>query len=119
MHRELGRGKSAISYLYRRDGCSGDAAELPAEVVLKRYCSTAEQTIPFAQALEFELCSYQRLQSAAIQHPRLLGYSVEAYCLVKEYIAGSLIIDLIVEEGLDDRHFRPILAMAERLQRAG
>ena len=42
MLRELGRGKSAISYLYRRDGCSGDAAELPAEVVLKRYCATQE-----------------------------------------------------------------------------
>ena len=117
--RELGRGKSAISYLYRRAGDTGNETELPAEVVLKRYCSTAEQTIPFAQALEFELCSYQRLQQSAIQHPRLLGYSVEAYCLVKEYIAGSLIIDLLVEERLDDRHFRPIFVMAEQLQQAG
>ena len=117
--RELGRGKSAISYLYRRAGGPEAQSALPVEVVLKRYCSTQKQTIPFAQALEFELCSYQRLQQAAILHPRLLGYSVEAYCLVKEYIAGELIIDLLVEEGLDDRHFRPIFVMAEQLQRAG
>ena len=117
--RELGRGKSAVSYLYRRAPSQSPHPDLPEELVLKRYCSTPEQTIPFAQALEFELCSYQRLQSAAIQHPKLLGYSVEAYCLAKEYIAGTLIIDLIVEQGLDDRHFRPILAMAEQLQLAG
>ena len=117
--RELGRGKSAVSYLYRRAPAQNAHPDLPEELVLKRYCSTREQTIPFAQALEFELCSYQRLQNAQIQHPKLLGYSVEAYCLAKEYIAGTLIIDLIVEQGLDDRHFRPILAMAEQLQLAG
>lgn len=116
---EIGRGKSAISYLYHRQGRDGASQVLPEKVVLKRYQSTPLQTIPFAQALEFELCSYQRLQAAAIAHPRLLAFSSQAYCLVKEYIAGDLIIDLLVEQGLDDRHFRPIFAMARQLQQAG
>ena len=71
---ELGRGKSAVSYLYQQ--AEGHSAQgLPLQLVLKRYCSTPNQTIPFAQALEFELCSYLRLQQANIAHPQLLGYS--------------------------------------------
>jgi hypothetical protein len=116
--RELGRGKSAISYLYQRIETESEDG-LPQQLVLKRYCITEAQTIPFTQALEFELCSYQRLQQAAIAHPALLGYSLNTYCLAKEYVAGELIIDLLEQEGLDDRHFRAIFAMAAQLQQAG
>lgn len=118
LSREIGRGKSAISYLYHQEAEALTDA-LPAQIVLKRYCSTPEQTIPYAQALEFELCSYDRLEQSKIGHPRLLAFCADAYCLVKEFIAGELIIDLLVEQGLDDRHFRPILAMAKQLQQAG
>jgi predicted Ser/Thr protein kinase len=115
---ELGRGKSAVSYLYQQ--AEGRSAQgLPPQIVLKRYCPTPNQTIPFAQALEFELCSYMRLQQANIAHPRLLGYSTTGYCLAKEYIPGELITDLLLQNALDDRHFRAILEMAAQLQRAG
>ena len=114
--RELGRGKSAISWLYRRQGSD---SSLPEQVVLKRYCSTEIQTIPFAQILEFELCSYLRLGQSGIAHPQLLGYSEEHYCLAKEYIAGELIVDIQQREGLDDRHFRAMLTMADSLKQAG
>ena len=114
--RELGRGKSAISWLYRRQGAH---ATLPQELVLKRYCHTGYETVPFAQILEFELCSYLRLMESAIPHPRLLAYSTEHYALVKEYIAGELIVDIQQRKGLDDRHFGAMLQMASQLQAAG
>ncbi len=113
---ELGRGKSAVSWLYQR---TQPSSEHPLHLVLKRYCPTEHQTIPFAQALEFELCSYDRLQQAGIAHPRLLGYSKEHYCLAKTFVDGRLISDLLVHEGLDDRHFQPIFQMASQLQQAG
>lgn len=114
--RELGRGKSAISWLYRRQA---PHPTLPAELVLKRYCHTGYETVPFAQILEFELCSYLRLMESAIPHPRLLAYSNEHYALAKEYIAGELIADIQQREGLDDRHFSAMLAMAEQLRETG
>ncbi len=116
--KELGRGKSAISYLYQCQG-ERDVDGLPDQVVLKHYRPTPEQIIPFSQTLEFELCSYHRLQKSDISHPRLLAFCADAYCLVKEFIAGEVIIDLLVEQGLDDRHFRPIFTMAKQVQQAG
>lgn len=114
--RELGRGKSAISFLYQPVTASAGS---PAALVLKRYRSTADETIPFAQTLAFELTSYQRLQQAGVRHPTLLGFSPTDYCLAKEYIEGEVIIDILEREGLDDRHFRAALAMAAQLQQAG
>ena len=116
LQQELGRGKSAISWLYRRTTAN---STLPAQIVLKRYCQTGHQTIDFSQALAFELCSYQRLQCAGIAHPRLLAYSHEHYCLAKAFIAGELISDLLIRQGLDDRHFRPMFAMAQQLEQHG
>ena len=113
---ELGRGKSAISWRYQRQQSH---PTLPQELVLKRYCPTGYETVPFAQILEFELCSYLRLGQSGIAHPQLIGYSEEHYCLAKEYIAGELIVDIQQREGLDDRHFRAMLAMAATLKQAG
>ncbi|WP_409421505.1 hypothetical protein ABHF91_00230 [Pseudaeromonas sp. ZJS20] len=114
--RELGRGKSAISWLYQRQA---DHPSLPRELVLKRYCQTGYETVPFDQILDFELCSYLRLMESGIPHPHLLAYSQAHYALAKEYIAGELIVEIQQREGLDDRHFGAMLQMAGRLQAAG
>lgn len=116
--RELGRGKSAISYLYRRDHLHGAEPELPEELVLKRYCSTQEQTIPLPRrwSLSCAATSGCRARQSSIPSCSVTTSMPTAW---PRYIAGTLIIDLVVEQGLDDRHFRPILAMAEQLQRAG
>ncbi len=108
--RELGRGKSAISYLY---GCDGEL------VTVKRYIEVAHNGIPFEQALEVELLSYQRMCQAGVRCPELLGYCTEQYLLVKRFVPGEVISDRVAAGTLTDAIFAKAFAYANQLKQHG
>lgn len=107
---EIGRGKSAISYLFS-DG--------EHQLTVKRYRRVDHNLIPFEQALGFELLSYQRLQQAGVACPQLVGFCASSYLLVKEYIAGPVAIDLIARDMMDERLLLRTYAYADQLKHAG
>ena len=89
--RLLGHGKGGYSYL-------AEGAEGP--VVLKQIHHEPCAYYTFGDKLAAELFDYDRLQAAGIPVPRLLAVDRDAERLVKEYIDGPTIFEL-VRDGAD------------------
>ena len=108
--REIGEGKSATSFLYAGSGKM---------VTLKRYRETEQNKIPFEDALDFEILSYERLVQAGVPTPRLIGYNRESYLMVKEYIDGPVMIDWVAAGRITEEIFRMMFAMQSQLKDSG
>jgi TP53 regulating kinase-like protein len=107
---KIGEGKSATSFLYQGGGD---------KVTLKKYRVTEQNEIPFEQAMEFELVSYERLVESGVATPKLLALGHDDYFMVKEYIDGPVMIDLVAENSITDEMFKKMFIMNNRLKRHG
>ncbi|MGN1234472.1 MAG: hypothetical protein ACI4U2_00635 [Christensenellaceae bacterium] len=104
--RLLGKGKGGYSYLVT-DGNR--------EYVLKQIHHEPCAYYRFGNKLEAEQRDYARLQAIGIRIPKLLDVDVEQERILKEYIEGDTIFDLVWREEMKESYFAQIRQMCALL----
>ena len=106
----LGKGKGGYSYLAEQDGH---------RVVIKQIHHEPCDYYSFGNKIEAELRDYGRLQNAGIRIPKMHTVDIDAERIVKDYIAGSTVMEL-VQEGLPvDSYLPQVRDMAAKAMAAG
>ncbi|MBQ6533076.1 MAG: hypothetical protein IJI33_08735, partial [Solobacterium sp.] len=82
----LGKGKGGYSYLAEKDG---------RQVVIKQIHHEPCDYYSFGNKIEAELRDYERLQKAGIRIPRMHTVDIEAERIVKDYIEGPTVMELL------------------------
>ena len=108
--RLLGKGKGGYSYLAERDG------QL---VVVKQIHHEPCDYYTFGNKIEAELRDYERLQNAGIRIPRMHAVDRDAERIVKDYIEGPTVMEL-VRSGVSVEPYLPqVRDMAAKAMAAG
>lgn len=106
----LGRGKGGYSYLAERDGRL---------VVLKQIHHEPCSYYSFGNKIEAERGDYERLRRAGIRIPQMLDLDTAAERIVKEYIDGPTVFELL-RDGMSVEPLLPqVRQMAEQAKSAG
>ena len=98
----LGKGKGGYSYLVCEDKQLFVAKQIHHEP-----CAYYQ----FGNKLESELRDYKRLESIGIPMPRLLEVDAAKERILKEYIPGDTIFDLVLRGEMKDSYMEQIKAM--------
>ena len=107
--RLLGKGKGGYSYLVELDG---------RQYVLKQIHHEPCDYYQFGDKLQSELCDYEKLRHIGIPMPELLAVDEQQERLLKEYIDGKTVAELVEEDALTEEHFAQIRAMCQKLYAA-
>lgn len=107
--RLLGKGKGGYSYLTHADGKS---------VVVKQIHHEPCSYYQFGNKLEAELRDYERLLNIGIALPKLLDVDTENERIVKEYIAGDTVYELIRKDKLPPICLQQVKSMCSLLYKA-
>jgi tRNA A-37 threonylcarbamoyl transferase component Bud32 len=100
--RLLGKGKGGYSYLVTDgDGC----------YVLKQIHHEPCDYYQFGDKLASELRDYERLSKVGIVMPQLLAVDEKQERILKEYIDGPTIYQLVLKDGVEEIHFAQMRAM--------
>ena len=106
----LGHGKGGYSYLAEKDG---------RQYVLKQIHHEPCDYYTFGNKIEAEQFDYVRLLKAGIQIPKMLEIDLENERILKEYIQGPTIFDLVRDGEMEEVYFRQIREMAALAYAAG
>lgn len=106
----LGKGKGGYSYL-----CTDGKQEY----VLKQIHHEPCEYYRFGNKLEAELRDYERLKKTGILMPRLLETDIEKERILKEYIKGETIFNLILQDKMKDSYMEQMKAWLKPLYDAG
>lgn len=87
----LGKGKGGYSYL----ALDGDK-----KVVLKQIHHEPCDYYSFGNKIEAELNDYQRLQCIGISMPKMIDVDIQQERIVKEYIDGQTVFDMVLNDNL-------------------
>lgn len=104
--RLLGHGKGGYSYLVT-DG--------EREYVLKQIHHEPCAYYSFGNKMEAELRDYQRLKRIGIRMPELLDADIGQERLLKEYIRGETILELVLRDGMKPEYQAQLEAMCSVL----
>ena len=85
----LGKGKGGYSYLSKRGG---------KEYVLKQIHHEPCSYYQFGNKIQSEIDDYKRLSAIGIKMPVMIEVDVENERILKEYIPGETIYDLVCED---------------------
>jgi predicted Ser/Thr protein kinase len=100
--RLLGKGKGGYSYLVTDgDGC----------YVLKQIHHEPCDYYQFGDKLASELRDYERLSKVGIVMPQLFAVDEKQERILKEYIDGPTIYQLVLQDGVEEIHFAQMRAM--------
>ena len=108
--RLLGHGKGGYSYLAEKDG---------RQVVLKQIHHEPCEYYHFGNKIEAERRDYERLRQAGIRIPEMLAIDEETERVVKEYIAGETVFDLVKNGKSADPYLEQVREMAAKARKAG
>ena len=108
--RLLGKGKGGYSYLAEQDGVP---------VVLKQIHHEPCDYYTFGNKIEAERRDYERLRGAGIRIPEMIAIDPEAERVVKEYIDGPTVFDLVREGAPVDPYRAQVREMAAQAKSAG
>ncbi|MDO4492110.1 MAG: hypothetical protein Q4B85_13695 [Lachnospiraceae bacterium] len=104
--RLLGKGKGGYSYLTEHNG---------QHYVLKQIHHEPCDYYQFGNKIQAEINDYRRLRDIGIRMPQMFDVDVEQERIIKEYIDGPTIYDL-VKEGIDVRaYIEQVYEMCELL----
>ena len=104
--RLLGKGKGGYSYLVT-DGAG--------EYVLKQIHHEPCDYYQFGDKLASELRDYERLSQVGIPMPRLLDVDHAQERILKEYIDGPTVYELVLNDSLDGRYVAQMEEICGRL----
>lgn len=102
----LGKGKGGYSYLVT-DGEN--------EYVLKQIHHEPCSYYQFGNKLESEMNDYKKLTEIGITMPKMLDVDVENERILKEYICGDTIFDLVLQDRVKEDYFAQIRSMCKVL----
>ncbi len=108
--RLLGHGKGGYSYLAEAEG---------RQAVVKQIHHEPCDYYAFGNKIEAEKRDYERLRTADIRVPRMLAIDPEAERIVKEYIEGLTIFELIKNGASAAPYLAQARDMAEKAKAAG
>lgn len=106
----LGRGKGGYSYLAECEGC---------QVVLKQIHHEPCDYYAFGNKIEAERRDYERLRGAGIRIPEMLTIDVEQERIVKAYIEGLTVFDLLKVGISVDAYLPQVREMAAQARASG
>lgn len=106
----IGHGKGGYSYLADHGG------QL---VVLKQIHHEPCSYYSFGNKIEAEERDYQRLRQAGIRIPLMLAIDRERELIVKEYVEGRTILELIIAGQSAEPYLQPVREMAKQALAAG
>ena len=106
----LGKGKGGYSYLVT-DGAG--------EYVLKQIHHEPCDYYQFGDKLASELQDYQRLSALGLPMPRLLDADRQQERILKEYIPGDTIYELVKRDAVEDGFFWQVEDMCRLLYPVG
>ncbi len=106
----LGKGKGGYSYLARKDG---------KHYVLKQIHHEPCDYYTFGNKIEAENLDYKRLLKAGIRIPEMLEIDIENERILKEYIEGDTIFDLVKNDVSVEPFMEQIREMADKAKNAG
>lgn len=102
----LGKGKGGYSYL-ATDGTN--------YYVLKQIHHEPCDYYSFGNKIEAEINDYKRLQSIGIEMPKMLDVDMENERILKEYVEGDTIYDLVLHEKMKPEYLTQIYEMCSLL----
>ena len=108
--RLLGHGKGGYSYLALSKG---------KEVVIKQIHHEPCEYYAFGNKIEAEKNDYRRLKDAGIRIPLMLSIDEDSERIVKEYIEGPTIFDLVRDEISVESYITQVREMADAAKKAG
>ena len=108
--RLLGHGKGGYSYLVERNGC---------QYVLKQIHHEPCNYYSFGNKIEAEINDYNRLLHTGIRLPQMLDVDIENERIIKEYIDGPTIYELVKDDVMDDLYIVQVREMAQMVYSAG
>ena len=108
--RLLGHGKGGYSYLAEAEG---------RPVVVKQIHHEPCDYYAFGNKIEAERRDYERLRTARIRIPRMLAIDLETERIVKEYIEGPTIFELVKNGVSSEPYLEQIRDMAARAKAVG
>ena len=106
----LGHGKGGYSYLAQRDS---------REYVLKQIHHEPCSYYTFGNKIESERNDYQRLKDAGIRIPEMLDIDISQERILKAYIPGPTIYQLVLQDRMKPEYFHQVRHMAWQAQQAG
>ncbi|MBR1844971.1 MAG: hypothetical protein IJ792_00015 [Oscillospiraceae bacterium] len=106
----LGHGKGGYSYLAEQDG---------KQYVLKQIHHEPCSYYNFGNKIEAERTDYGRLTEAGSPSPQMLEIDIANERLLKEYIDGPTIYDLVLEDGMKPTYLEQVRQMAEQARSHG
>lgn len=102
----LGKGKGGYSYLVKGND---------RQYVLKQIHHEPCEYYQFGDKFQSELADYARLRKIGINMPELIEVDVQKERILKEYIDGPTILDLIKAGRRVDKYFTQVEKMCELL----
>lgn len=105
----LGHGKGGYSYLAEREGH---------QVVLKQIHHEPCDYYNFGNKIEAEKTDYIKLKDAGIRIPQMISIDEKEERIVKEYIEGKTIFEMVKENISVDSYIGQVREMADLAQKA-
>lgn len=108
--RLLGKGKGGYSYLAKKDS---------KQYVLKQIHHEPCAYYTFGNKIEAENYDYKRLLNAGIRIPKMIEIDIENERILKEYIDGDTIFDMVKDDVSVEPYMKQIREMADIAKSAG
>ena len=102
----LGKGKGGYSYL---------ASDGENKYVLKQIHHEPCDYYQFGNKIEAEINDYKRLTDIGIRMPVMIDVDVENARIIKEYIEGDTIYDLVLNDKMEDNYINQVRDMCSVL----
>ena len=106
----LGHGKGGYSYLAEREG---------KQYVVKQIHHEPCDYYTFGNKIESEKNDYEKLLATGIRIPKMLDIDMNNERIVKEYVEGPTIYDLVKEDKMEACYLEQMKEMAQKVYEAG
>jgi tRNA A-37 threonylcarbamoyl transferase component Bud32 len=106
----LGHGKGGYAYLAEND---------EGQAVVKKIHHEPCDYYTFGNKIEAEKRDYERLRKVGIRIPTMMAIDEEAEIIVKEYIAGDTVFDLVKDGWTAEPFLDQVREMAAKAKEAG
>lgn len=108
--RLLGKGKGGYSFLVEKDG---------KQYVLKQIHHEPCDYYTFGNKIESEKKDYERLLKAGIRIPEMYEIDIEQERIIKEYIEGPVISQLVEDGEMKENYLEQVREMAQKAYKTG